>query len=300
MSGSLRQRAGTPPDASPETAAAYPPRAPTSGGIGLWEPLFIGDPGRALFAGLHRCGMPAPGLGVLLVPPLFHEQPRSRRLLAEVASGLAAAGLPALRFDFFGTGDSDGDSDDCDFASMHTDMDMALRALCAETGVGRVALLGWRGAALPLLTARDLDARVAVVVLWEPIFDGPAWLAELERLDAAERKARQHVTSRVRPVDGNRDIYSDDDGQLMGIAVSARLRRDIRAATVDDASVPRVRRWLVARAGSDQTGGDERTFLLPADAPTFGDGVRMDQALFMSPGLQPVVRQLADALLEIH
>jgi len=266
------------------------PASATTTGIGIWEPLFIGGPERELYAGLHRSGAPAPCLGVLLVPPLFHELPRSRRLLAEVASGLAASGLPSLRFDFFGTGDSAGDSEECNFASMCADIEMALRTLCAETGVRRIAVLAWRGGSMPLLASSKSDPRTVVSVLWEPILDGAAWLAELERLDAAERTAgsRAHQT----------EAEDGIAGQLMGVAVSKRLRRDIGTACVPD-SPTRVPHWIVARPDSALLRSADRTFMLPADAPTFGDGVRMDQALFMSPSLQPVIGQLAGALLEM-
>src|SRR5687768_1570345 len=78
-----------------------------STGIGDWEPLWLGQDPRRLYAALHAVAG-APATGVLLVPPLLHEQPRSRRFIAEVASELAAIGLPCLRFDFLGTGDSPG------------------------------------------------------------------------------------------------------------------------------------------------------------------------------------------------
>lgn len=264
-------------------------------GIGAWEPFHIGDPARYLYAGLHRAEAAGARLGVLLVPPLFHEQPRSRRLLTEVASGLAAVGLPSLRFDFFGTGDSGGSGEEADFASMRADIQLAGNALRAETGVRRIAVLAWRGAALPVATWLAAGGNAAVVVLWEPILDGAAWLTELESQDVAERCSQQRYRL------GRGVAAPGIDDQLMGQPVSQRLRRDIvETRLAADARMPAARTWTVVRPGTQTSPITvERRFLLPADMPTFGGSTRMDQALFVSPRLQPVIDELGRALAEV-
>ena len=74
---------------------------------GDWDPHWIGDASHRLYAALHA--VPGtPTTGIVLVPPLLHELPRTRRFLTEIASELAKTGLPSLRFDFQGTGDSGG------------------------------------------------------------------------------------------------------------------------------------------------------------------------------------------------
>ena len=65
--------------------------------MGDWQPLWLGAPSRQLYAAFH----PTPSVAstaIVLLPPLLHELPRSRRLLTEVASELATMGLPVLRF----------------------------------------------------------------------------------------------------------------------------------------------------------------------------------------------------------
>src|SRR3546814_2862474 len=73
--------------------------------IGHWEPFWIGEPERQRYAALHRASSPDARVGVVMVPPLFYEQPRGRRFTTEAASALAGLGMPTLRFDFFGEGD---------------------------------------------------------------------------------------------------------------------------------------------------------------------------------------------------
>lgn len=264
-------------------------------GIGVWEPHWLGDPTRYLYASLHRSAVPGARLGLLFAAPLFHEQPRSRRLLAELASGLAAMGLPSLRFDFFGTGDSAGSSDQTDFTSICTDLTLAARALRAKAGVDRVAVLAWRGAALPVARWLLEGGTSAPVILWEPIVDGAQWLKELECADAAERSSPGRYRT------GWASAVPRNDQQLMGLAVSPRLRSDIADARLTGDGQPHgARYWGVLRpATSPPALTLEQVFDLPADSPTFGSSVRMDSGLFVTPSLKRVADQLGRALLEV-
>ena len=262
---------------------------------GASEPHWLGGEGRHLYASLHRAAGPDEcRLGVLLVPPLFHEQPRSRRLLMEVAGGLAALGLPSMRFDFYGTGDSAGDSGEVDFASMATDLELATGALRAETGVDRIAVVAWRAAALPVARWLQSGGRPQLVVLWEPVLDGAAWLKQLDQEDARERCS----PDRYRVV--RRAASRSDDDQLMGVAVSQRLRGDIAGGRLaGTGALGRSRCWGVMRPAGEQPDlALERVFALPPDSPTFGGSTRMDAGLFVTPQLKRIADDLGRALLE--
>lgn len=261
--------------------------------IGPWKPLWLGEDSRRLYAALHLPARPSPLPGVLFVPPLLHEQPRSRRFMTEVASGLAAVGLPCLRFDFFGTGDSAGGGHECDFGSMQRDLDTAVAALRRHGEVDRVVLLGWRGGALPLHAWLRNGGFADLLVLWEPIVDGQRWLAELQGADVAERRQRP------RPRPGVPRLTDFDDGQLMGFAASPRFRRELAQAVAIEPPATGIPAWAVLRP--DSVGlpiGLARTFPLPAEIPTFGGGTDMEATFFLSPRLERVVDQLGGALVE--
>lgn len=265
--------------------------------IGTWEPLWLDESSRRLYAAMHPAAPGAfPGTlpGVLIVPPLLHEQPRSRRFITEVASGLAALGMPCLRFDFFGTGDSDGTGDQLDFASMLRDLDLANATLRARTGVGAVVVLGWRAAALPL---RDWlrDRRSAdLVVLWEPLADGSRWLADIEKEDAIQRRQRP------RPRPGVPRLSDHDDGQLMGFPASPQLRRDIaQTRLAADPHTPGIPTWAVLHQETPSLPIEvARTFLLPPSIPTFTGGTDMEATFFLSPLLERAVNELGRALVD--
>lgn len=260
----------------------------------LWEPRWLEDGTRQLYAALHRSqGEPARA-GVLIVPPLLHELQRSRRLCTQIAARLAALGLPCLRFDFHGTGDSGGRGAESDFAVMRADLELAARSLRRDGGADGLVVLALRGGALPVASWLAGGGHADAVVLWEPIVDGAAWLDELQHEDAAElRSADRYPLRRGVPVER-------DESQLMGFDVSPRFRRDLAAAQVAADTWPaHPALWGVLRAQVSLPALPmQRVFRLPADAPEFGGSTRMDDALFVSPGLRPVVDALGQALRE--
>ena len=259
--------------------------------IGDWEPIWLGPPSRCLYSALHRA--PAAALiGVVLVPPLLHEQPRSRRFITEVASQLAASGLPCLRFDFRGTGDSPGRDDEVDFASMAADLQVATAGLRELAGVDQVALLAWRGAALLANAWLQQGRRGDRVVLWEPILDGADWLRDLQNNDARERAVRP------RPRPGVPRASAQDDGQLMGFAASPRLREDLAGSRLGQGEPSQsASTWAVVRADSPPLRVEvSKLFELPAGAPTFDGGAAMEATLFLTPPLERVVGQVGHAL----
>lgn len=259
--------------------------------IGDWEPIWLGPPSRCLYSALHKAPSAA-SIGVVLVPPLLHEQPRSRRFITEVASQLAASGLSCLRFDFHGTGDSPGRGDDVDFASMAADLQVATAGLRSHARVEHVALLAWRGAALLADAWLQQGRQGDRVVFWEPILDGAGWLRELQSSDARERALRP------RPRPGVPRTGTPDDGQLMGFEASPRLREDLATARLTQGDPSHsASTWAVMRADAPPLPvAVGKLFELPAAAPAFDGGVAMEATMFLTPPLERVVGELGHAL----
>jgi alpha-beta hydrolase superfamily lysophospholipase len=145
------------------------------------EPLYFEAGGHKLFGWLHRPGAQnSAGVGLVICKPFGYEAICAHRSLRAFADAAAAIGIPALRFDYLGTGDSaeiDPYADQLQVWSL--DVVAAVAELQRRTGVERVCLLGVRlGALLAVLAARQCKA-IAGLTLIAPVINGRRYLREL-------------------------------------------------------------------------------------------------------------------------
>src|SRR5256885_5371383 len=133
------------------------PRFATGAGSGV--PLYFESAAQMLFAWLHRPAVQAaPSLGLVICKPFGYEALCAHRTMRAFAEATAELGVPALRFDYRGTGDSadmDPAADQIDVWLQ--DVAAAVSELRRQTGVQRVCLLGVRLGAL-LAGTRELRA----------------------------------------------------------------------------------------------------------------------------------------------
>ncbi len=184
------------------------------------HPFYFGPSDGRLFGILHR-GRTGASIGVVMCQPTFEEAAPSLRGLRLASNRLAEAGLPVLRFDWFATGDSDGERGDETWERWVEDVGHAVSALKRETGVTRVALVGVRvGATLAALAANQRDD-VHAAVFWEPIENGREY---------ADWKHREHlewldIETRERPAAKMYATPNQRLGHSYAPALDASLRR---------------------------------------------------------------------------
>ncbi len=140
--------------------------------------------------------------------------------MRSLADDLSSRGIPALRFDYRGTGDSAGDDGANDqFETAVADVCAAVEQLKAETGVTHVTLCGLRlGTAFMLLAAAQCP--VDELVLLAPVVSGRGYVRELsimrniwlDKLPAPLRAAQEQ------------DAVFNVLGQVYSSAFSARLK----------------------------------------------------------------------------
>jgi hypothetical protein len=267
--------------------------------VGTHQPFWSSRGERRLWAVLHPSTKPVPAKrGVLLVPPLLHEFPRSLRLLCEMATCLSALGIPSLRFAYFGTGDSEGAAVDADFASMAADIEQAAAELLDRAACSELVLLAFRSGALPAHGwISGTAAPPSLVVLWDPVLEGAAWRRELERAEAGKRLATDAASNDDGR--GNHHQAVAGAGQLMGYPVPASFKSELDAAGWHGfESTQSVPVWSVAGIGADASlPWVERRFALPPGTPAFGTEFTMAVDDMLSPRLEQVVRELASAVL---
>jgi len=152
-------------------------------------PSYIGTGDGALFAWYHEVPVLRTDCVAVICPPVGSEYTRSHRSLRHLADRLARAGIPALRFDYHGAGDSPGtDLDPRRVEAWRANVLAAIAHARAVSGRARVFLVGVRlGATLAALATAE--AEVDRLVLWNPCVKGSSYARELRAIAlSAERQ----------------------------------------------------------------------------------------------------------------
>jgi hypothetical protein len=184
------------------------------------RPLFgVFHPGNSA----HRASF-----GVLLCNPFGQEAIRTHRMYRVLAERLAGAGLPALRFDYYATGESAGDDEDGDLDGWCRDVVTAHEELLQRSRCARVAWVGTRlGGTLAALASACAERAPDRLVLREPIVAGRRYRDELV---ANHAKALTTSYSLV-PL----DMPASSTHEAIGFAMSATLVEQLDA--LSDASL---------------------------------------------------------------
>jgi alpha-beta hydrolase superfamily lysophospholipase len=148
---------------------------------GTAEALYFDSGDQKLFAWLHSPPKESiAGVGVVICKPFGYEAICAHRGMRAFAEAATMIGMPALRFDYLGTGDSaDIDRHANQLEMWSRDVVAAVTELQRRTGVERVCLLGFRlGALIATLAAAECKA-VCALVLVAPVVSGRRYVREL-------------------------------------------------------------------------------------------------------------------------
>lgn len=223
---------------------------------------------------------------VLLCPPLGQDMIRSHRVYRQLADALALQGIAALRFDYYGSGDSAGGSDELDWARCLADTVTAAGELRARSGCARLIGFGARlGGSIALGAAGT--ARLSELLLWDPVLDGNRHVAALDALQDALR---------VDPMRFNAPRTREDAaGQWLGFPIGAGLHRQLGNWRAEPSPLPvRVFDSLPPAAAHDWNtllGGAASVTELPSTA-SWDELDRLEHAI-LSPDL---IRAVGDHL----
>jgi amino acid adenylation domain-containing protein len=139
---------------------------------------------RSLYGVLHHPGDAEAETAALLCGAIGQEAVRSRFVLKQLARSLAREGVPTLSFDYFGCGDSLGESSEASGTHWQNDIVEAAEELRLRTRATRVLAVGVRLGALLLSRAAN-EVAATRLVFWDPVRDGAEHFAELRRLQRA-------------------------------------------------------------------------------------------------------------------
>lgn len=157
-----------------------------------------------MFGWLHLPdGAPTADVGMVICNPFGYEAICSHRSVRAFALSAAALGVPVLRFDYGGTGDS-GDIDPAtnQLAAWSRDAVAAVDELRRRTGVGHGCLLGFRlGVTVAALAAANCDSVKALIAV-APVTNGRRYLRELRTIQMGSGQKVNSAEAQVaRPVE---------------------------------------------------------------------------------------------------
>jgi pimeloyl-ACP methyl ester carboxylesterase len=160
--------------------------------------------GQTLFGWLHTppAEVESSPWGLLLCYPFGYEAICSHRAVRSVAETAASQGVPTLRFDYVGAGDSaDVESEQDLIKSWIVNIGSAVAQLRERTGVSRVCILGIRiGSLLASLAAAELPEVQAFAAL-APLLSGKGYIRQLRTTVLAEKL-------RIRPEELSEGIFA--------------------------------------------------------------------------------------------
>jgi len=138
---------------------------------------YLSIQGRDIYCNLAEvAAAEQPAWCALVLQPFGEEKRCALRTVVRICKKLADAGIPAMTFDFSGTGDSSGDHAQARLSHWQAEAMETSREVKSLTGASKLHLVALRSAALA-----TISIPCEKLTLAEPLFTGRDFLHELER-----------------------------------------------------------------------------------------------------------------------
>ena len=199
------------------------------------EPRFADAPSGRLFTNTYRHSEKKRGHNVtLFVPPFAEEANRVRRMCHIQSMMLAARGASAIVFDFYGTGDSEGDFGDADWKTWSSDLAFMMQWAAFQEDV-RLNLVAIRTGALLLTDSLSVapEQNIDTIVLWQPCVSGSTYFRQFLRLQIAARIA-EHDKSSLSTEEMLAMLDDDQPVEVSGYTVSPQLANGLIQSRIVD------------------------------------------------------------------
>lgn len=139
------------------------------GGNFMREPVFFENEGQRLIGIMHKPEGEGPFPTVCFFHGFTGNKAEAHRIFVGAAEELVKRGIAAFRFDFRGSGDSEGEFGDMTFSGELSDALKALEYLRARNDVADLAVLGLSMGGAMAATVSGLVDDLKAVVLWSAV-----------------------------------------------------------------------------------------------------------------------------------
>jgi len=216
---------------------------------------------------------------IVYVHPFAEEMNKSRRMAAECARMLAAAGHAVLQVDLLGCGDSDGDLGDATWDDWVLDVVDATRWL-QQRHDRRATFWGLRSGALIAAQAAARMGQAADFVFWQPATRGDPLLQQFLRLKVAAQLRDDGGGARESTGALRAELEAGRSVEVAGYVLPPALAQGLSSASLDPLPHPGTVTWLELSSRPDPA-------LLPASAAAIerwrGAGHRVDAQVLAGP-----------------
>ncbi|MHB9029182.1 MAG: alpha/beta fold hydrolase [Candidatus Latescibacterota bacterium] len=264
-------------------------------------PLFFGYGKDKLYGVLHLPLEPARETGVVICPPLYTDTMEAHGILVNLARSLAENRFPALRFDYRGFGESDGEWSDYFISDYLEDIDTAIELLRGRTGIHAAGLLGLRmGGTLAVMKLAGKSPASFAAAL-EPIVRGAQYMQDLLRLKTAEQlKDMLGVKTGISKL--TEAILSGEEVVIGGFIINKKQYDSLMSLNLEDYAKRIAAPAALFALRNPQTSGEPVRELFEKMQPAHRDSIfrEIDSPPFwrQTPYLVRRVPVLFDAVLE--
>lgn len=140
-------------------------------------PISFDNEGQKIFGVIHRPLSPGKHPGILFCHGLAGHKTGKYRFYVQLAQQLTQLGFTVLRFDFRGSGDSEGEFEEVTVDTQLSDAKKALQVLQQDPSVDPdvIGLFGRSFGGLIVTRLAQGNRSIKSIAMWAPVFSGYQW-----------------------------------------------------------------------------------------------------------------------------